>query len=168
MISMAEIELSRGLVALVDDADFDWLSRWRWQAHKAVVPPHSYYAQRSEARDDNGRRPYVSMHRAILGNPVGLIVDHKNGNTLDNRRDNLRACSPSQSCCNRRPFAGKAIPYKGVYGVGRRFYALIQFEGVKHSLGGYATPEDAAKVYDQKARELHGEYARVNFPDEAA
>ncbi|TXI99675.1 MAG: hypothetical protein E6Q35_02320 [Chryseobacterium cucumeris] len=86
---MRKIPLTQGKSALVDDADYEWLSKWKWHAHKdknGVL----FYAER---RDKSRTPRIVKMHREILKTPGYLVVDHKNRNGLDNRRQNIHNCT---------------------------------------------------------------------------
>src|SRR4030067_2579990 len=101
---MKKIPLSRGMVTLVDDLDYEWLSQWKWYAARGGA---TFYAGRSLPRSAEGRGA-VWMHRLILSVPPGIDVDHRNGNGLDNRRINLRSCNRSQNACNMRPIVGSS------------------------------------------------------------
>lgn len=151
----AEIALTRGLVAVVDQSDHAALARYRWYA----VPRSNgkgFYA----ARNSNGAR--VWMHRAILRAPAGVLVDHKDGDGLNNRRGNLRLASHQQNNWNRRLDSKGGV--RGVRPVVGGWAARIcTAKGKTISLGVYATPEAAAKAYDAAARSLRGEFALVNF-----
>ncbi len=109
------------------------------------------------------------MHRQILGAEKGQQVDHINRNRLDNRRSNLRMCTPSENAKNagkRRD--GLTSNYKGVFFIARngKYSAAIQVDRKRVSLGYYAVEEDAAYYYNEKAKELHGEFAFLNdLPD---
>jgi len=83
---MKKIKLTQGKFAIVDDADFDWLSRWKWYAKK-TGDNGSYYA--ASCRRINGRPTTFYMHRVITNCPVGMEVDHQNKETLNNRRQNI-------------------------------------------------------------------------------
>lgn len=111
------------------------------------------------------------MHRFIIERklkhkiPKGMECDHKNGNGLDNRRNNLRLATPSQNRIN----SNKKIGISGYRGVRwdkhrKRWRADIQFEGRKISLGRSLLKEECAKLYDKKAKELYGKFAFINFP----
>lgn len=153
------IPLTKGKFAIVDAADYEWLSRHKWQALE--VGPGRFYASR--AAPGRGR---VAMHREIVKAPPGMLVDHANGNPLNNRRLNLRVCTPAQNCANRRPRPGCASRYKGVAPVGNGKYgAQIGHQGKVLWLGTFADEIEAAQAYDRKAYELNGEFAYLNFPE---
>jgi len=90
----------------------------------------------------------------------GLLVDHINGQTLDNRWCNLRLASPSENCRNRRKLVGKVLP-KGVSRASTRFRANIRVAGKLRHLGYFDTEEEASEAYQAAARELHGEFYRA-------
>lgn len=112
------------------------------------------------------------MHRLILGLVPGdgLVVDHRNGNGLDNRRCNIRTATRSNNQHNQR--LGRANNTSGYKGVTRRrgpcrrkpWRACIRHERRTVFIGHFATPEAAAAAYDRKAAELFGEFASLNFP----
>ncbi len=95
---MKKIKLSQNKYALVDDADFEFLNRWKWYA---VKRPNNFYAVRNRSRTLG--RGQIYMHRVILR---VRMVDHVNGDGLDNRRKNLRGCNHSQNACNQREALG--------------------------------------------------------------
>lgn len=105
----------------------------------------------------------ILLHRVILGASPGQIVDHANGNGLDNRRQNLRFCSHSQNMANRKKTANSASIYLGVFASREKWRAQLSKNGIKKQLGCYATQEGAARAYDAAARIYHGEFARLNF-----
>jgi hypothetical protein len=168
-----EIPLTRGRVAKVDDADFAELSRYSWRA----VPHHSnpdMFIAAATIRDANGNWVNVLMHRMILGlTSADLQGDHRNHDTLDNRRENLRIASPQQNSFNRRSVRSSTVPFKGVYAHSGRpkskpFKAEIRCRRERYFLGYYVVAEDAARAYDQKAAELFGEFAYLNFPEQVS
>ena len=90
-----------------------------------------------------------------------MQVDHKNRNGLDNRRDNLRLATHGQNLANSKTHSESG--FKGVEKNKHRFYASISIDGKTKKLGGYDTPEEAARAYDEAALEQFGEFARINF-----
>lgn len=152
-----EIPLTRGYVALVDAEDYEWISAHRWYAH--VGENGHVYAMRG-----GGGSSEVRMHREIVGAEKHQLVDHRSGDTLDNRRSNLRTCNRSENAWNRAASRGSSSGFKGVSRHGRRWRAQIYVNGHRHSLGVFSEPEDAASAYDAAARDLHGEFARLNLP----
>jgi hypothetical protein len=147
-----EIPLVNGRgVAIVDDEDFDLLSQHRWYLKKGK---RTSYALTYIA----GRGKY--MHRLLR--PEVHIVDHKDGNGLNNQKENFRACTSGQNQTNSAPRFGRR--FKGVYRERGQFYAAIRRDGRLRRLGSYATEEEAARRYDQAALIAWGEFARLNFP----
>jgi hypothetical protein len=105
------------------------------------------------------------LHRLLMRAPPGCVVDHMNGNPLDNRGANLRVCTAAENSRNRRTQRGTHSGYKGVYiHHSGRWQAVIRFEGKKHSLGLYDTAEAAADAYDRGAVRMFGAFARTNKP----
>lgn len=154
-----EVPLTRSYVALVDEADWPLISQIKW--HVLISPrcntPYAVAHKRS-----------LSMHLLLMGAVKGQRVDHRDGNGLNNRRQNLRFATNSQNIANMRTRGGSS-QYKGVYYDKRagRWKAQIGFNGKRIPIGRYAFEEDAARAYDAKAAELFGEFARLNFPSEA-
>ena len=160
------IPLSQGKFAIVDDADFDWLSQWKWSynAHKRTD-----YAVRAIGRHTD--QVTIYMHRIIANPPSGKETDHINGNGLDNRRCNLRACTRSQNHMNRRKQANCSSQYKGVSWDKARQKWWVQISkchGGIHRIGRFDDEEKAARTYDRFALEYFGTFAHLNFPEEAA
>ena len=151
------IPLTKGKFAIVDVEDYDWLSKYKWHAVKC---DSRFYAYRSKNRRS------VSMHREIMRAPKGMVVDHIDGNSSNNRRTNLRVCTVSQNHQNRRRTYGSS-KYKGTWWDKRRkkWVAGITFKGKYIYLGFFDSEIEAAKAYDKKAAELFGEFAYLNFPE---
>jgi hypothetical protein len=156
-----EILLTKGQVAIVDEADFEWLSQWKWQSMK---PHHIWYARRTVT--PHGKSSTVYMHREILRVASDVYVDHIDGNGLNNTRANLRAATRSENLWNHKSRTGSS-QYKGVnFHTSRdQWQAQIKFNGKRKWLGYFNTPEEAAVAWDRAARELHGEFAFLNFPE---
>lgn len=154
------IPLTQGMAALVDDADFDSLSAFRWYARK---DRGTFYALRNERMAD-GRRKTVLMHRLIMADCKGFEVDHKNCDGLDNRRQNLRLATDSDNSRNRRKTAGMSR-FKGVYWdmSHRKWKAQIRLEGSVVNLGRFIDEKSAALAYDVAAVLAYGQFARPNY-----
>lgn len=149
------ITLSKGEYALVDLQDYELLSSVKWSC---VVPNGTHkYAVRMDGSK------YVYMHRVIMDAEVGTLVDHINGNTLDNRRENLRFATKSQNSINSSKIRGISR-YKGVWFRERNkpWVAEIHKDGVKYHLGSFKTEVAAAIAYNKKAVELFGDFAVEN------
>jgi hypothetical protein len=149
------IPLGDGLYAYIDAADYDWLSRYNW-----------YLANGYAGRRDKGKQIY--MHREITKAPMGIPVDHINHNRLDNSRPNLRVCTFQQNSLNNKKRMGSRSRFKGVTYDKRydKWCARITSKGGRFWLGWFDTEIEAARAYDRKAVEVHGEFARLNFPEE--
>lgn len=162
---MKEIVLTRGQVALVDDEDFDRISAFRWNA-AWWRGSDSFYAQSNEYVVRNGRKTQrtIIMHRYILGAPRGVHVDHVNHNTLDNRRCNIRLCTPAQNNINHGLQHNNTSGFKGVKwsNACSKWVASVQLHRSRKHLGAFESPIEAAIAYDAAARELHGEFALTN------
>lgn len=164
---MKTIPLTQGKVTLVDDEDYEELNRYKWHAHSNS---YTFYARRN-VPIGNGKRTTILMHRVILGIPPGILVDHWDHNGLNNQRINLRTANRPGNSQNRLNQKDTTTGYKGVtideHRRQRKIYrARITAEGRQIFLGGHATPEEAARVYDEAARRFHGEFACLNFPRE--
>jgi hypothetical protein len=151
------IALTRGKFAIVDAADYERLNRYRWNAFESGG---KIYARRSVPGGT------VLMHREIMNAPPGMVVDHIDGNGLNNRRNNLRLCTPQQNEHNKPPRGGRSR-YKGVYPHGDKWEARIKHNGRTHHLGLFDDETEAARARDRKARELQGPFAYLNFPEDA-
>lgn len=117
------------------------------------------------SRRESGKTIRKSVPRVALGSPNADVIDHINGDTLDNRRINLRKCTKRENAWNasKRKGACHSI-YKGVCWDRGKWVAYICKDGKQTRLGRFALEEEAARAYDERARELFGEYAALNFP----
>lgn len=158
---MKKIHLTKGQATLVDDEDYEFLNQWKWHT--------SYYGYANRRRHikstrKNQKFEMIKMHRLITECPDGMYVDHINGDRLDNRKSNLRVCTNAQNSANQRLRASNTSGYKGVVLDKRRnrWVAQIKVNYKTRRYGSFATPLEAAKVYNEKAKEAWGEYAKVN------
>lgn len=159
--NMKEIQLTQGQVTIVDDWWFDELNQYKW--HAAWSPcTQSYYAVRSSPTLFGKRIP-IRMHAVIAGTPKGMHTDHINHNTLYNLESNLRVCTASQNRINRGKQIDNTSGYKGVCWHKTGWTSQIKINGKTTYLGIYLDPEEAARAYDKAAKELHGEFAVLNF-----
>jgi hypothetical protein len=153
-----EITLSDNTSVLVDDDDYERLSQWKWSANG------NGYAVRNERYEPKKYRKQY-LHRAIMNAKPGEIVDHINGNTLDNRKDNLRICDLRGNAQNSRGKKRMYSQYKGVSFDKRRqkWVAQISVDTKNVSLGGFTVELDAALAYNKAATEHYGEFAQINI-----
>lgn len=161
MIEYFQIELSRGQIAQVSSEDWEDLIKHKWFARwDATI--QSFYAVRS-VRLDSGKQGQVQMHRQIMGNPVGLLVDHRSGNTLDNRRSELRVATPLENSRNAKIRSDNTSGYKGVTWVAEKnkWVAKIRIEGARLHLGSFESAELAHRAYEIAAREHFGQFKRA-------
>lgn len=159
-MSAVEVLLTQGYVAIVDAADAERVLAHRW---RAKVSGRTVYAQRGVQRSDGTWRQQ-SLHSFLTGY---ARTDHRNGDGLDNRRSNLREATAGENGRNRRIDRDNTSGFKGVcwHKRDRRWQASIRVGGRSpRHLGYFPTPEEAARAYDAAARELHGEFATLNFP----
>lgn len=156
--SIVLVPLTQGKEAVIDAADAERVLAHKWHA---FWTGRRWYAARSIGT--SRQRQYVYMHRFILDTPTGLWTDHKDGDGLNNRRSNLRDATPQQNCANSAGRLPGASGYRGVFRKRAKWGARIGHNGRTIHLGTFADPEDAARAYDEAARQLHGEFAVTNF-----
>lgn len=141
---------------MVDDEDYDWLNQWKWYAKKR---PHTFYAQRCVRSKEKFLT--IRMHSLILGQKGG---DHRDGNGLNNTRQNLRPCSQMQNNENRGLDKRSTSGFKGVSQnkSDGKWWAYIMHNLNRELLGRFDSRIEAAKAYDAAALEYFGEFARTN------
>lgn len=142
-------------MTVVDGCDIDAVRPYVWHAKYAFG---HWYARNRVGRLDN------FLHRALLNPSPDMMVDHIDGDGLNNRRSNLRVCTNQQNQANRGRQANQS-GFRGVRLCGDRFRAEIKVGGKTKKLGCFALAEDAAKAYDTAARECFGEFSNPNFPE---
>lgn len=155
--------MGSGKFVLVDDEDFEWLSQWKWNYDGKG---YARRVQRIGLRKFNKKR-VVQMHRLILGlvgKSRSIFTDHINGNTLDNRKINLRVATPQQSACNRGKDSRNKLGIKGVswHKEKKKYRAYIFINKHQKHLGYFKIKEEALVVYNKNAEKYFGEFARLN------
>ncbi len=160
---MRSVPLQRGYVTLVDDEDFEAVAAIRWCI--VVSSYGSVHAKVGNAKCRNGVRRlhhFIFERSTGITVPTGMQIDHANGDTMDNRRANLRLCTASQNCANRY----KTRERRGVYQAPNgKWRASVNSKGKRYHLGYFDDVEQAARARDRKATELFGEFAVLNFPE---
>lgn len=144
-----------GKFTLVDDADFELVSKYSWSL---FVSGYAGACVKGET---------TLLHRLLMKPRKGLQVDHINGDRLDNRRINLRTCTPAQNCMNvsKHKRVNPSSKYKGVCFRARAKKRVWRCNVAAIELGSFETEIEAALAYDKRVRELYGEFATVNFPN---
>jgi hypothetical protein len=153
------VQLTRGFYALVNDEDFEKVNQHNWCA---TPKRYTWVACRSVWYD--GRNHMVYMHRVITGAVHGELVDHINGNGLDNQRHNLRICTKAQNNQNRRRAQStNTSGYRGVFYEKniRKWRAQISMDNKNIHLGVFTSKANAARVYKRASRALYGEFSPI-------
>lgn len=154
---MKEINLTQGKKSIVDDFMYEFVNGFKWHYCKG-------YALKWIKIN---KKPFaIYMHHFISGKPLnGLVIDHINGNPLDNRIENMRIVTISQNGLNRGKTKSKTSKYKGVYYHPQRksWRPIVVVNKKKYFLGYYKDEKDAAIAYDKKHKELAREYSKTNF-----
>ena len=152
----------------MDDEDWEKVSKFKWVVNSPKKANGKHYVQYDFY--ENNIHHALLLHRLIMNCDYrdNLYVDHINGNTLDNRKCNLRVCSIAENTRNQQKHRDSINPYKGIkYSVRDKLWvARIQYNKKRIYVGYNKDPIEAAKAYDRKAIELHGEFAYTNFPKE--
>jgi len=158
----ASVPLTQGKSTKVDIEDLGMFEGRKWRADR--VSEGQWYARRWGTQK-NGERHQLSLHNEIMEVPDGMLVDHKNGDGLDNRRDNLRVATQAQNSRNRRKKKPCSSQYKGVsQQKNGNWSAYIHVNSTQLHLGTYPTDVIAAKWYDYAAMFYFGSFALLNFP----
>ncbi len=155
---MKTIPLTRGMFAVVDDDDLDFLSQWGWYAHSRRG---LFYAARKD-KDENGKTVIVSMHTVIDKTPPGFETDHRNGDTLDNQKSNLRTATHAENGKNRKLNVNSTSGIKGVSWdkKTRKWRAYIKVDYKMIHLGFFISIEDAANARRIAAQQEFGAFNR--------
>lgn len=159
---VAELRTSNGVAFLVDDEDAESVRAHRWHARKPSMKLRKIYICRTQ-RDDQKKVRAIYLHRFLMKPRPDQQVDHKDGDSLDNTRANLRVCTRAQNLANRqRPRSRSG--FIGVTAHGRTYRAAMGSGAARRYLGSFEDPIDAARAYDAEAVRVHGEFAQLNFP----
>lgn len=160
---VVRVPLSGGGYALVDDNKYPLIEKYRWRIWRTG---NQVYAK--TAKMIKSKNIVLLMHRIIANAPQGMVVDHINGDGLDNRISNLRICSIKQNVRYSSKRKKATSPYKGVCWKSRegKWWANIIVDGHRKHLGYFNNEIDAAIAYDRAATIYFGEYARLNFTNE--
>lgn len=148
---MKKIITKEGKEVLVDDEDFEYLSEFDWGMAKdyprTTIQNTSYY-----------------LHKMVMGVSSDSLVDHVDGNTLNNQKSNLRKCSKLENSRNRKLSKRNKSGYKGVtwYSRNEKWRASISVNNKVLWLGLFVNPVDAAIAYDLAAKRYYGEFAKTN------
>lgn len=156
------IPLSKGYSCIIDAEDYEKITSICKSWH-AGIKNGLVYAESKVWRGE--RQVAVSIHRVVMDAPSGVLVDHINHDTLDNRKSNLRLVTRQQNQCNVKPRSGNWSRFKGVCFNKRvnRWVAYINSFGRREYLGYYDDELDAARAYDAASLRLHGEYGYLNL-----
>lgn len=154
---MRLIPLTQGKFAQVDDWNYNWLNQWKWTAAK---DKNTYYAYR---KDEQNPKNNIRLHRLIMNTPANMDVDHRDHNGLNCQEYNMRNCTTSQNCMNR-----KSRGVSKYLGVSKRKHRDLYVSQIMHEkkiiiLGYFKNEIDAAKAYNIGAKKYHGEFANLNI-----
>lgn len=155
---MKTISLTKGQVALVDDEDFEYLNQWKWYAHRAWG--NSFYAARMNPRPN---KKVILMHREVFKD--SRRCDHRDGNGLNNQKENLRPATKRQNGRNRGPQINNTSGFKGVSWCRKvkKWTVRIMYRKCYRFLGYFLNKHDAARAYDTAAKKYFGKFACPNF-----
>jgi hypothetical protein len=159
------IYLGEGKWTIVDRCDYYTYGKYRWILWG---DSYNFYAVRQKKTGPKSTQK-VYMHREIMNFPKGKLVDHRNGDTLHNRRSNLRLATHTQNMQNRRKRKNTASKYVGMWRDKRngQWVGRITVNKKQIYLGRFDSETAAAKAYDRAAKKYFGEFARLNFPEQS-
>jgi len=161
-----KIDLGEGQFTIVEPRDYYSIRHFKWFVHGNGS---NLYAARSALTNDLRSR-IIFLHRQIMDPPAGLVVDHRNCDSLDNRRANLRVVTQAVNMRNRRKRKNTSSRFIGVWFDKKRnkWTVQIRYNAQKLWLGRFDDESAAARAYDAAAKKYFGEVARLNFPQDKA
>ena len=163
MGKVKSIELTQGRQTIVDSDDYIKFGQVKWYYGCGG------YAIRNRNKEgaDSYNRVTVLLHREIMNAEQGSMIDHINGDTLDNRKENLRFCTSSQNNINQKLRKDNKSGFKGVIWnkEAKKWRAEVGCKGKSVFVGDFMNLQEAARAYDKAAIELFGEFAHLNFPN---
>lgn len=154
---MKQIKLTQNQFALVDDDKYDFINQWKWHAVKSKG---TYYARRYDC--SNGGKVGIRMQDLVIGKLNGFVADHKDGNGLNNQRNNLRTCTYRQNSINRSGWGSSKYLGVSFEKCTHKWIARINTGDKKINIGRFKVEENAAIAYNIYAEKYHGEFARFN------
>jgi hypothetical protein len=162
---MAVVDI-KGFKVLIDDEDVERVMKivWHLNSRRFKRDGRTYFSHTISKGPEKHKE--LQLHHFIIDCPKGFVVDHANNDPLDNRKCNLRICTPSQNQMNRGKEKTNKSGYKGVHYFKwghriKRWKAEIGYDGKTHFIGYFATKEEAYAAYCEAAKKYHGEFARV-------
>jgi len=165
---MKKIPLTQGKFAIIDDEDFELVSKYKWHYMPGGLSTnngyavHSIFNKKIWKEEKKVRNFHLRMHNLIMNTPLKMTVDHINHNGLDNRKSNLRVCSLKENCQNQPKRKHGTLIYQGITKMGNKFYAQVQKNGKKHWGNGFYTQKEAAIEYNKLAKKIFGKFANLN------
>jgi len=153
-MSFKKIKLMTGGFTIVDIDDYYKYKDYNWTKRGGNYAGRVFHMK--------GKQKTILLHREILNAKPGQLVDHINGDPLDNRKSNLRFCTRSKNAMNCKIHKHNTSGYKGVSRCGKKWRAYIVKNNKQKHIGIFKTKEEAAKAYNQEALRLFGEFAKIN------
>jgi hypothetical protein len=147
--------LADGTEATIDAEDAELVGQYNWRLSNGYVV--------TELPKVNGKRRLLRLHRLVMGDPEGKLVDHREGAKIDNRKDLLRPATNAENNKNAKMRDDNTSGHKGVYWhkAKKKWHAQISHEGKRLYLGRFAALEEAHAAYCEAANRMHGEFART-------
>lgn len=154
----------RGVEFIIDADDYELVSKYRWTVGKSNLKSRKEYLCIRTSANFGEKKRAISLPKLIMGiESGGMVVDHVNGDTFDNRKQNLRVCSPADNRKNLPIYTNNTSGYKGVCIHGNKYRARIRVDKKTINGGVYSSAREAAQRYNELAITYHGDFARLNI-----